>query len=278
MPNSKIARKFHQISLRIFGNKVNLIGGDTLVADRWLWLVRNLPRTNDDETVLDVGCGSGAFALEAALRGYESVGLSWDHHNQAKATERACALGVSGRTSFPVVDARTLDQWVGEHDRFNWIINFENIEHIIDDKKLFVDMSNLLKPGGRLLLTTPYLFYFPLSREDLGPFELVENGGHVRRGYTEQMLRELCDITGLRVERVEYCSGIASQFSTRILRFLTKIFGYRIGWTLTLPLRPLSFFIEALGLKGRGYSICLVAYKPRYLDRTLQSGLSPLSS
>jgi len=47
-----------------------------------------------DAKFLDVGCGSGAFTLGAALRGYDVVGLSWDEPNQSKAASRAKLLGL----------------------------------------------------------------------------------------------------------------------------------------------------------------------------------------
>jgi 2-polyprenyl-3-methyl-5-hydroxy-6-metoxy-1,4-benzoquinol methylase len=43
---------------------------------------------------------------------------------------------------------------------------FENIEHILNDSKLMVDMGRCLKPGGTLLLTTPYVHYKPITHGD----------------------------------------------------------------------------------------------------------------
>ena len=148
-------------------------------------------------------------------------------------------------------------------------MNFENIEHIIDDKKLFSQIYKTLKPGGFLLLTTPYYNYKHISRNDLGPFSSVEDGRHVRRGYSETMLKELCQVTGFHVEKIDYCSGFGSQLVTKIMRILTSIFGIKISWLLVLPLRPLAYMLELLPerIRGRCFSICLVAYKPRYLKQ-----------
>jgi 2-polyprenyl-3-methyl-5-hydroxy-6-metoxy-1,4-benzoquinol methylase len=64
--------------VRIFGFRATVIHGDLLVLDRWLWLKKRLPFTRNGEKLIDVGCGSGAFTIGAALRGYQAIGLSWD--------------------------------------------------------------------------------------------------------------------------------------------------------------------------------------------------------
>lgn len=247
--------------VRLFGFRGALLHGDSMTSDRWRFLRRRLPRTRNGETLLDAGCGSGTFTLGAARRGYRSMGLSWDERNQATANARAQICGVP-ETSFPVQDLRTLDLRDDLKERFDFIINCENIEHILDDRKVMRDLAACLKPGGRLLFTAPYYFYKPLSVEDQGPFSEVEDGGHVRRGYTEAMLRELCDHAGLVIEEITTCSGFVSQRLTRMHRF----FG-RYGSAAIMPFRFLAAIfdppISAL-FSVKGYSICMMAYKPRF--------------
>lgn len=72
--------------LKIFGNILNIIAGDTLVADRHLWLSRNLPETNNNENLLDIG--------------YHAIGCSWDEVNQTKAESRCSALNLEDKCSF----------------------------------------------------------------------------------------------------------------------------------------------------------------------------------
>jgi 2-polyprenyl-3-methyl-5-hydroxy-6-metoxy-1,4-benzoquinol methylase len=257
--------------VRVLGWPATLIHGDTLVLDRWRWARPRLPLTLPaSASVLDVGCGSGAFTMGAARRGYEAVGLSWDERNQAIATSRANVLGLEN-TSFPICDVRRLDERPELHSRFDIALCFENIEHILDDQKLVKDIYACLKPGGRLLLTTPNYFYHPLSPGDRGPFHQVEDGGHVRRGYSPATLRELCERTGFRVEEIGSVSHYFSQRATTILRILIRCFGSKLGWLFALPLRSLPVLFDGwlgqwLGhwLDRPGFSITLVAYKPRF--------------
>lgn len=241
--------------------------GDTLVVDRWLWLRKNLPHTKNKERLLDVGCGSGALTMMAAHRGYVATGLSWDKQNNAKASSRALQFGLASSCRFVVFDVRNLDKLDAEHTSYDYVINTENIEHIIDDKKLIRDIYQRLKPGGFLLLTTPFLNYKPITANDNGPFSKIEDGGHVRRGYTSAMLAELMASSGFIIDEIEYCSGFASRWATRVMRWmLVGSVPPKLVALLMVPLRALSLMLEIVGLKGQGFSICLRAYKPRFSD------------
>ena len=61
------------ILVKLLGFPATLIHGDTLVLDRWIWLRKYLPKTKNNETLIDVGCGSGSFVIGASLRGYNSL-------------------------------------------------------------------------------------------------------------------------------------------------------------------------------------------------------------
>jgi SAM-dependent methyltransferase len=249
--------------VHVFGFPATLIHGDTLVLDRWLWLRRYLgevPRAS--KQLLDVGCGSGAFTIGAARKGYKALGLSWDNRNQKVAAERARACGVS-ETKFDVLDVRYLDQRTDLVGQFDVVLCCENIEHIDDDRKLFLDMVKCLKKEGVLLLTTPNFHYIPMTRDDNGPFPSVEPGGHVRRGYTCEDLENLCNVASVKISKVEYCSGFLSQKITGVLRRVSSIHPL-LGWAIILPFRwipPIFDPAVSESLRWPSYSITLVATK-----------------
>ena len=251
--------------IRIFGHGLTLIFGDTMVLDRWRWLKRYLPRTAGQELLIDVGCGTGAFTLGAAKLGYQAVGLSWDERNNTEAQGRARTLGLSQNASFEVFDVRQLDQWSANAGKYQFAINCENIEHIIDDAKMIKAIFGLLAPGGRLLLTTPNYYFKAFDRGDDGPYLPIEDGRHVRRGYSKAELIELLEHHGFMVEAVDYCSGYLSQKLTWLLRVLRWI-PAPIVWAATLPLRVLPGVLDRPRGDGAtpGFSICAVALKPRF--------------
>jgi 2-polyprenyl-3-methyl-5-hydroxy-6-metoxy-1,4-benzoquinol methylase len=90
----------------ILGYRGAFLHGDPLMLDRWKYVSKWLPRTRDRVRVFDVGCGSGAFTIGAAKRGYDAVGLSWDERNQSVARHRAALCKVDA--AFPIGDARNL--------------------------------------------------------------------------------------------------------------------------------------------------------------------------
>jgi SAM-dependent methyltransferase len=245
----------------MFGYRAAFLHGDCMMIDRWRFVARHLPRTGNGETVFDVGCGSGAYTIGAAKRGYTATGLSWDQRNQEAATSRAKLVGAE-RCAFPIGDARQLDQLQVHRGRYHYVLSLENIEHILDDRKLIGDLAACLRPGGWLILSTPNKDYRSVTPEDDGPFPTKEDGWHVRRGYTGAMLRELCEDAGLAVESIGWCSGFLSQKLTWLIRR-----GGMIGWAAVLPLRWLPPLLDPLIARLTGYpafSITLVAYKPRF--------------
>ena len=252
----KIIEKFGYLTLMLFG--------DTLVLDRWFWLRKKLPKTFDSEKLLDVGCGSGAFTIGLAKRGYRAIGLSWDEKNNKKAIERSKLVNAES-VKFEKCDVRVLGDRKEFYSQFDVIICLENIEHIIDDKKLIKSMTDCLKPGGHIYLTTPNLYYNPISRHDMGPFEKIEDGRHVRRGYNKAMLEELCQHSKLEINSIEFCSGFLSQKITKMHRYISKI-NKILSFIVTFPLRlfPILFdkYLTKL-LDYPHYSICLSAYKKR---------------
>ena len=251
--------------VKLLGSPATLIHGDAGVPDRWLWLRRRLPRTSNGDKAIDIGCGSGAFSIGAALRGYNVLGLSWSERNQVVASDRA-RMCKARSASFEVLDVRHLNRRHDLLSQYDVAICCETIEHIFDDKKLVCDIAACLRPGGRLLLTTPYHYYRPITAGDQGPFSTVEDGGHVRRGYSAVMLEELCDLAGLVVEEISYCTGVVSQRLIRLQRQLSTVHPL-FAWAVVFPLRILPPVLDGLLtslLRQPRFSICIEAYKPRY--------------
>lgn len=255
----------HGFRERVRDLLVYLLGWPALVLqqdpptwDRWRWLRREL-RPGALRT-LDAGSGSGAFAIYAAERGNVTLGLSLDPVANARAARRASMLGVR-RVGFRNADLRQLDVLAPELGAFDQIICLETLEHVLDDAKLLADLSALLRPGGRLLLTTPCARHRPLVGEVLSE---VEDGGHVRWGYTTAQLAALLAGAGLEVISEKYLSGIVSQRITDASRRLAGRVGPQLAWSLTAPLRLLTCLDRPL-TRMLGYpwlAIGMVGVKP----------------
>lgn len=239
-----------------------LLHSDTSVLDRWLWLCKRLPRGDGSKLLIDIGCGSGAFTIGAALRGYRTLGLSWDDRNNTVATERARFCKATS-ADFEIQDIRELHKRKDLSGKFDVAICCESIEHIIDDRKLMRDIGQCLKPGGSLLLTTPNFYLRPIDPAHEGPFPTVEDGGHVRKGYTPESLRLLCREAELNVDAISYCTGFISQSIIRLYFLLKKIHPL-LAWGVIHPLRPFPPLLDdwvTEALRYPCYSICLEAHR-----------------
>lgn len=246
--------------LRPLGWSSLLIHGDPCVLDRWLW-VRGHLRKGSART-FDAGCGNGAFSIYAAREGNSVVAASFSEREQEDARRRAGALGVQG-IDFRLIDLRELDSKTAELGTFDQVICLETIEHLLEDQRLVGILAGMLRPGGKILLSVPYSEHHPLYLEDPDPSP-VEDGFHVRYGYTPARLREVAETAGLRVTSQAHVSGFISQKVTSLMRRLTRRIGLPAAWAIVLPLRALVVLDRPLSalLRYPHLSIALTAVKP----------------
>lgn len=230
------------ILVRLVGPKATVLHGDPCVFDRWRWLRRHLKA--GALRTLDAGCGSGAFSFYSATIGNECLGISFSAPGVENARRRAVLLGLSN-AKFRLGDLRDLAAF--GLAPFDQIICAETIEHIRDDRKLVADFAALLKPSGRLLLTTPFAHYKPMVGDMVHE---REEGGHVRAGYTHQELRALLDSCGMDTAYEGFISGVVSQQLTNLMRIVARV-DNRLAWATTFPLRALQVLDRPLTLLTR---------------------------
>ena len=206
MPNRKGRwARSRDALLRGFGWRGLAIQADPSLTDRCNWTRRNLRR--GPVRTLDVGFGNAAISLLARQLGNTVVGISNSPREVEAARRRTRLLGIS-RVDFYEGDVGGLREMSRHLGDFDQIVCLEVIEHVIRDADLIRDLAALLKPGGQLLLSTPW------KRNPANASQAVcaiENGGHVRVGYEEGELRSLMSGAGLSVIRVDTLTGVVSQ-------------------------------------------------------------------
>jgi SAM-dependent methyltransferase len=170
----------------------------------------------------------------AAERNNDVTAISYSEADQARARRRAMRIGLEG-IRFEVRDLRDLGRHAAELGRYDQVICLEVIEHIADDRKLLRDLAALMCPGGRLLLTTPYLDHVPFFGEVVSG---REDGHHVRAGYTHEGMEELLGEAGFRVTSRAFLSGVVSQWLFNLMYRFDAVRPH-LGWAVTLPLRVL---------------------------------------
>ena len=253
----------NNILIKLFGFHALLVHGSPMFSDRWFWLKNHLETSKNKDKVLDIGCGSGALTIYAAKKGYKATGISYSEANHKTGSLRAELCNVP-ETEFIVHDLRELQTLTNLQNYFDIIICFETIEHILKDQQFMIDLNKLLKPNGKLLLTTPNYDFIPLNKEDAKPPSIIENGGHVRKGYTEKDFNQLCSNANFTIKEVSYCSGFWSQKVTAMWRFF-QFLPQSLLFIVTLWFRilPILFFDNYFTklIKYPFYSICIIAEK-----------------
>jgi SAM-dependent methyltransferase len=115
--------------------------------DRELRLHFMRSETGSGERVLDLGCGDGWMTAELAAHGAVPVGV-----------EIASAAIDRARRHHPGLDFRLAEiggELPVEDNAFDVVWSSEVIEHVADTARWLSEVRRVLRPGGRLLVTTP---------------------------------------------------------------------------------------------------------------------------
>ncbi|MDD5469818.1 MAG: class I SAM-dependent methyltransferase [Candidatus Peribacteraceae bacterium] len=161
------------------------------------------------EQCLDVGCGLGYMLEQLKDAGAELHGIDVSAESIDYVKERVTPHATVGSCldiPYP-------------NNMFNKVLFCEVIEHLEDDEKALQEIRRVLKPGGRLVVSTPALegvfSTSPLKR--LGHHHGGEH--HARDGYYSKELQNLLQANGYRVVETRLCMFLFSE----LLMELTKI-------------------------------------------------------
>jgi 2-polyprenyl-3-methyl-5-hydroxy-6-metoxy-1,4-benzoquinol methylase len=129
---------------------------------------RFLKHPASGRSLLDVGCGTGSLLLAAREHGYTVAGLDFDREAVETARVR---LGIDDVHSLSAAQFRQ----AYPDRRFDVVTAFEVIEHVESPADLMRECSQLLKPGGELVISTPYRDRWPNVHEawDYPPHHLT---------------------------------------------------------------------------------------------------------
>jgi 2-polyprenyl-3-methyl-5-hydroxy-6-metoxy-1,4-benzoquinol methylase len=124
--------------------------------------------------VLDVGCSQGIASILLAREGHRVIGIDREHEAIRAARERLDQeeAQVRERVEFRVGEGRA----VGFPDgSFDAVLLGEVLEHQLDPGRLLDEARRVLRPGGRIVVTTPYGVHpYPDHKEPLYLSALLE--------------------------------------------------------------------------------------------------------
>lgn len=114
-------------------------------------LKRYINKSKGYKTAVDVGCGTGDFAITLAQNGYKTIGIDLSNPMLKIAEAKARKLALSSRLTFINWDALTLSKLGYKFDLI--ICMGSTLNHVEDWEQFFSEVSACLKPGGRIIFS-----------------------------------------------------------------------------------------------------------------------------
>ena len=163
-------------------------------------LVRREPA---ELSVCDLGCGNGFLAARMAALGHQVVGVD--------ASERLLEVAAAHHQS-PRVEYRygligpDLTRALASR-QFDLVVSIDVIEHLYAPRTLIDTAADILKPGGRFIVCTPYHGYLKnVAISALGHWDahhsVAWDGGHIKY-FSVRSLSAMVE-TRFAIDRFEY--------------------------------------------------------------------------
>lgn len=167
--------------------------------------------------ILDVGCGFGHF-VSALQKSNFAVGIDSNVEIVRLGKKKVSIKNilVSDATSLPF-----------KENSFDWVVANQILEHLKEPSKFLLEIRKVLKPSGKIFLTTPNRFVYIRPRTPkrtilglLGRYKI--DPMHVKE-YTSWELKKLIAKNNFKIEQFEITEKL--DFLPKILaRFLTSGF------------------------------------------------------
>lgn len=181
---------------------------DDLADTPWHRLVKqhlSIPDDLANKRVLEIGCGRGGFACWLAgqqPRSGEIVAADFSSAAVRKGKLFSTERGLD-RIRWEVMDIEAIGH---ENESFDTVISCETIEHVPNPQKALRELSRILRPGGRLFLTTPnYMGIMGLHRIYVGLSgrTYTEEGQPINNFMLAPRTRRMVVKAGLKIKLVD---------------------------------------------------------------------------
>lgn len=148
---------------------------------------------NDDDKILDFGCGAKSFLLSSMGKKIKlGVGLDYDVENNSQGNVKYVNYKFNGKLPF-------------DGESFDKVFLLAVLEHIKIDQvdKLFSEFERILKSGGKVILTTPtpkskpLLEFLALKLHLISSSEILDH----QKYYNKDMVIRLATKTGLKIKK-----------------------------------------------------------------------------
>ena len=165
------------------------------------------------DAVLDLGCGFGRHAFEAARRGARVVALDAGRDEVLAVRATFAAMLDAGELDVDALAVAVQGDALAlpfADETFDRVICSEVLEHIPDDVGAMAELARVLRRGGTMAITVPRRGPERISWALSNEYHEVP-GGHIRI-YSRRVLEERLASVGLRVRSHHYAHALHSPY------------------------------------------------------------------
>jgi SAM-dependent methyltransferase len=166
------------------------------------------------DAILDLGCGFGRHAFEAARRGANVVALDAGRDEVVGVAATFAAMDEAGELAAHEVHTAAVQgdalQLPFANETFDRVICSEVLEHIPNDLEAMGELARVLKAGGTMAITVPRFGPEVINWALSDAYHNVP-GGHIRI-YRRSVLTARLTSVGLRVTGHHYAHGLHSPY------------------------------------------------------------------
>jgi ubiquinone/menaquinone biosynthesis C-methylase UbiE len=154
---------YRQVRVETYGRD---LGQTSWVSSEESALIPELLNLRNGAAALEIGCGSGLYAMEVARRaGCRITGVDLNPHGIATATQLAKSAGLDGRVRFTQCDASGPLEF--EEAGFEAAFANDVLCHIAGRAGLLRELFRVLQPGARLLFSDALVIGGIISHEEI---------------------------------------------------------------------------------------------------------------
>lgn len=178
------------------GNKRDLTKDRDFKLKNWYGNIHKFVEKLPNGKILDYGCGLG-YLLSAVPNSWEKYGYDISKFSQNFIKNNFPEINIINNLS---IEQEIFDP--SYNQKFDVVVCYHVIEHIISPKFFLQNLARFVKPGGYLIIGTPNIGSFA-ARLFKGNFRLLGDDGHVSL-FTSKSLKKLIVENDFSILKIEY--------------------------------------------------------------------------